>query len=190
MQAIERHNSWRPDPTNLDAVNAYNQEAWTYNAQKAQLESQLKSSNADYTPAKDAVRTDIPSWTQPAPEQPHPSAGQPQPNAPPQVSKVPLQTDRGQIESKYKHSQDFGVTDPRGSSGFDKFDKALKQVVDDPKTMHIQGTYRGQPAILNYNPDTGVCVIQSPDGSFISGWKLSPIQVQNVLGTGALGGGD
>ncbi|WP_241523556.1 ribonuclease domain-containing protein [Mycobacterium sp. IEC1808] len=59
-------------------MNAYNQEAWTYNAWKAQLENQLKSSNAEYTPPKDAVRTDIPSWTQPAPEQPHPPAGQTQ----------------------------------------------------------------------------------------------------------------
>jgi guanyl-specific ribonuclease Sa len=78
IKDILDHNSRPPDPTNLEAVNAYNQEAWTYNAWKAQLENQLKSSNAEYTPGKDAARTDIPSWTQPAPEQPHAPAGQPQ----------------------------------------------------------------------------------------------------------------
>ncbi|WP_428342353.1 colicin D domain-containing protein [Mycobacterium sp.] len=109
---------------------------------------------------------------------------------PPKIDKVPLQTDSGQIEAKYKHAEDFGVTDPRGRAGFDKFENALKAVVDDPSTVHIQGTYRGQPAILNYNPDSGVCVIQSPGGQFVSGFKLSPGQVQNVLGRGSLGGGD
>jgi hypothetical protein len=110
--------------------------------------------------------------------------------APPVIEKNPLQTDRAQIEAKYKHAEDFDVTDPRGRTGFDKFENALKAVVDDPTTMHIQGAYRGQPAILNYNPGSGVCVIQSPDGQFISGFKLSPGQVQNVLGRGSLGGGD
>jgi hypothetical protein len=110
--------------------------------------------------------------------------------APTLINEVPMQTDRAQIEAKYKHAADFGVTDPRGSAGFDKFENALKQVVSDPATMHIQGTYRGQPAILNYNPGTEVCVIQSPDGRFISGFKLSPAQAENVLGRGSLGGGD
>jgi hypothetical protein len=118
------------------------------------------------------------------------SPGQPGGGAPPLIEKVPLHTDRSQIEAKYKHAEDFAVTDPRGRAGFDKFENALKAVVDDPSTMHIQGTYRGQPAILNYNPGSGVCVIQSPDGQFISGFKLSPGQVQNVLGKGSLGGGD
>jgi hypothetical protein len=80
IKDIERHNSWRPDPTNLDAVNAYNQEAWTYNSWKSQLERQLNTGNTQYTPGKEAVRTDIPSWTQPAPEQPHMPGGQ-QPGA-------------------------------------------------------------------------------------------------------------
>ncbi|WP_082958573.1 PPE domain-containing protein [Mycobacterium sp. E3198] len=81
IKDIERHNSWRPDPTNLDAVNAYNQEAWTYNSWKSQLERQLNSADTHYTPGKEAMRTDIPSWTQPAPEQPqHTPSGQ-QPGA-------------------------------------------------------------------------------------------------------------
>ncbi|ORB86580.1 hypothetical protein B1987_25580 [Mycobacterium kansasii] len=80
------------------------------------------------------------------------------------------------------------MTDPRGRAGFDAFDRAVKQVVNDPATMHIQGTYRGQPAMLNYNPKSGLYVIQIPDRRFISGWKLSPEQAAYVLNEGKLGG--
>jgi hypothetical protein len=73
IKDIERHNSWRPDPNNWGAVQDYNQEAWYYNSLKAQLESQLDSSNVKYAPASQAVRMDIPSWTQPAPESLHPA---------------------------------------------------------------------------------------------------------------------
>jgi PPE family/Restriction endonuclease fold toxin 5 len=68
LNAIDKHNLWRPDPHNWDQVQAYNQEAWTYNTWKADLEQQLNDSKAEYTPAQEAVRTDIPSWTQPAPK--------------------------------------------------------------------------------------------------------------------------
>jgi colicin D len=118
------------------------------------------------------------------------SPGAPGRSAPPLINEVPLQTDRAQIESKYKHAAGFGVDDPRGRTGFDNFDRAVKKVVDDPATLHIQGIFRGQPAILNYDPDSGLCVIQSPDGRFISGWKLDPGQAENVISRGTLGGGD
>lgn len=105
------------------------------------------------------------------------------------VEKRDLVIDRASIEKKYKHASNFGVTEPRGRDGFDKYEAAVRNHVDDPKTMHIDGTYRGDPAILNYNPDTGLVVVQSPKGDFISGWKLSPTQEQYVLNEGKLGGG-
>jgi Colicin D len=106
-----------------------------------------------------------------------------------EVPKKPLTTTRAQIEAKYKHAKDFGVNEPRGKAGFDKFEQAVKNHVDDPGTMHIGGTYHGQPAILNYNPNTGLVVVQKPTGEFVSGWRLSPGQVKNVLERGQLGGG-
>jgi Colicin D len=185
---IQAHNSNPPDPTNLPAVLAYNAQADYYNSWAAQLHGKLDSTNTQYTPATTAKTAQIPSWTQPAPETPvHQAPPANTQSTPPLIDKVPLQTDLRQVEEKYsQHANDFGVNDPRGRAGFDKFDSALKQLVDDPDTLHIQGTYRGQPAILNYNPDSGLCVIQSPDGRFISGWKLSPGQVQNVLTRGSL----
>ena len=66
----------------------------------------------------------------------------------------------------------------------------MKQFVDAPATVHINGEYRGNPAILNYDPKTGLCVIQAPDGSLVSGFRLSPEQLQHVINDGKLGGGD
>lgn len=107
-----------------------------------------------------------------------------------EVPKKPLTTSRPQIEAKYdKHAMDFGVNEPKGKVGFEKFEQAVKNHVDDPATMSIGGTYHGQPAILNYNPNTGLVVVQKPTGEFVSGWRLSPGQVKNVLERGKLGGG-
>jgi hypothetical protein len=102
---------------------------------------------------------------------------------------TPLIIERSQIEAKFKHAQDFGVTEPRGKAGFDAFEKAVSEQVKDPATMHIAGTYRGNPAILNYNPSTGTVVVQSPTGEFISGWRVSQAQATNILNQGKLGGG-
>ncbi|MBP1819327.1 PPE domain-containing protein [Mycobacterium sp. OAE908] len=102
---------------------------------------------------------------------------------------TPLIIARSQIEAKFKHAQDFGVTEPRGKAGFDAFENAVQEQVSDPATMHIAGTYRGDPAILNYNPSTGTVVVQSPTGEFISGWRVSQAQATNILNQGKLGGG-
>jgi hypothetical protein len=105
------------------------------------------------------------------------------------AAETPLTTTPSQIEAKFKHAQDFGVTEPRGRAGFDALEKALSEQVNDPGTMHIAGTYRGNPAILNYNPSTGTVVVQSPTGEFISGWRVSQAQAANILNQGKLGGG-
>lgn len=102
---------------------------------------------------------------------------------------TPITTTRAQLESKFKHATDFGVTEPRGKAGFDALDQAVKSHVGDPSTLHINGTYHGNPAILNYNPNTGLVVVQSPTGEFVSGWRASAGQVENILQRGKLGGG-
>jgi hypothetical protein len=100
---------------------------------------------------------------------------------------TPLTTTRSQIEKKFdKHAADFGITAPRGRAGFDEFEQALRSQIQDPATLHIDGTYRGEPAIINYNPNTGLAVIQKPSGEFVSGWRLSPEQASNVLQRGSL----
>ncbi len=100
---------------------------------------------------------------------------------------TPLSMTRAQVEKKFdKHATDFGVMEPRGRAGFDAFDRVVHESVNDPATLHIGGTYRGDPAIVNYNPNSGLAVIQKPTGEFVSGWKLDPDQVRNLLERGAL----
>ena len=100
-----------------------------------------------------------------------------------------LSKSHAQLEAKFKHASDFGVTGPRGSSSFDAYGKALDEFVRDPKTTRIRGTYRGKPAILNYNQANRLVVVQAPDGSYVSGWQMSKAQLQNVISRRSLGGG-
>ena len=103
------------------------------------------------------------------------------------TSGTPLSITRTQIEKKFdKHAADFGVMEPRGRAGFDAFDRVVHEDVNDPATLHINGTYKGDPAIVNYNPNSGFAVIQKPTGEFVSGWKLDADQVRNLLERGAL----
>ncbi|ORB91153.1 hypothetical protein B1T49_20115 [Mycobacterium persicum] len=88
---IDHHNLNPPNSADWNAVQVYNQEAWYYNALKAQLERQLDAGNVQYTPAKDAIRVEIPSWTQPAPEQVGPQG----PRVPQKVQDVLKQIDEG-----------------------------------------------------------------------------------------------
>jgi hypothetical protein len=97
-----------------------------------------------------------------------------------------LKITRQQLEKKFKHAADLGVTTPRGTQGFSDFQDALNNFVDDPATVRTYGTYRGDPAILNYDAATRQVVIQNPDGSFLSNWKMSPQQTENVVQRGSL----
>lgn len=81
------------------------------------------------------------------------------------------------------------MAESRGASGFDAFGKAVDSFVVDSGTVRVVGTYRGNPAILNYNVSTAQVVVQASDGTFISGWRMSPAQLQNVVTNGSLGGG-
>ena len=68
---IQHHNNYPPNTSDPGAVGAYNAEADTLNAWAAQLEGRLDSSQVQYTPTTTANKAQIPSWTQPAPQQPH-----------------------------------------------------------------------------------------------------------------------
>jgi hypothetical protein len=74
-------------------------------------------------------------------------------------------------------------------AGFDSYRKAVDSFVADGSTTRIVGTYRGSPAILSYNPETRLVVVQQPDGAFVSGWQMSHRQLAQVIERGSLGGG-
>jgi hypothetical protein len=91
-----------------------------------------------------------------------------------------------QLQAKFKHAEDFGVTGNYNKANADKFSSAINQHINSKGVQSIQGTYRGQSVIHYVNPNTGLNVISSPSGQFISGWRLNPAQLQNVLKHGGL----
>lgn len=106
------------------------------------------------------------------------------------ASKFPkLTVTRLQLEKKFLHARDFGVTQGRGAAGFDAFGDAVTAFVDSSSTTRIAGTYRGDAVILNYDTTSSLVVVQQTDGAFVSGWKLNPEQLANVIDRGSLGGG-
>lgn len=94
----------------------------------------------------------------------------------------------GQVEKKFKHAADFGVTGSRGREGFDAFRRALAEFVADPRTIRIWGSYRGERVVLSFNRRSRLVVVQKADGRFVTGWRMTASQLRHVSAKGALGG--
>ncbi|MFV0490081.1 MAG: colicin D domain-containing protein, partial [Vibrio fluvialis] len=94
--------------------------------------------------------------------------------------------DERQLQKKYKHASDFGINGPYNKSNADAYAQAVQGHVSAPSTQQIIGTYRGDPVIHYLDPKSGLNVITDTSGNFLSGWKLNPGQLQNVIGRGSL----
>ncbi|WP_133739924.1 colicin D domain-containing protein [Actinorugispora endophytica] len=91
-----------------------------------------------------------------------------------------------QLQKKFKHAQDFGISGDYSRAKADEFREALDNHIDSPGTVQIQGTYHREPVTHFLDPNTGLNVITTRSGEFISGWKLSPGQLANVQQHGGL----
>jgi len=102
-------------------------------------------------------------------------------------SNILLNTSK-QLQAKFKHAADFGVVGNYSKANAAKFSSALNQHINAPGTQIIQGAYRNanNPVTFYLNPQTGLNVIASPSGQFISGAALSPAQIQGILTKGFL----
>jgi hypothetical protein len=96
---------------------------------------------------------------------------------------------RSQIEKKFKHAPAFGLNMPRGAAGYDEFADVIEGFVKNPTTTRVAGSYHTMPAVLNYNVTSRLVVVQTPDGAFVSCWKMSAEQLKNVVDRRSLGGG-
>jgi RHS repeat-associated protein len=96
-----------------------------------------------------------------------------------------------QLQAKFKHASDFGVTGNYNPANAAKFEEALRASMGDPNSILILGRYRKKPEIFqfHYNVLTQNVVVADSAGNFVSGWKLGPAQSTNLLGRGTLGGG-
>ena len=50
----------------------------------------------------------------------------------------------------------------------------------------IRGTCKPQPVTRFATPGTGLTAMRDGQGGFVSGWKLNPAQLNNVLTRGSL----
>jgi len=91
-----------------------------------------------------------------------------------------------QLQAKFKHAGDFGVTGNYSKANASNFSSSINQHINSSSVRIINGTYRGQPVIHYINPNTGLNVISNSSGQFISAWKLNPEQLQNILKHGGL----
>jgi hypothetical protein len=98
-----------------------------------------------------------------------------------------LTTTRAQIERKYKHAIDFGVTEPKSAAAYKAFAEEVDRFVSASTTTRVFGTYRGKPVVLNYDAATHLVVVQAPSGTFISGWKMYEKQLRAVIERRSLG---
>ena len=102
-----------------------------------------------------------------------------------EASQVLLRTCQ-QLQAKFKHAKDFGVVGNYSKATAAEFSRAIHQHINSPGVRAIQGTYHKQPVIHFLDPSSGLNVIADPAGNFVSGWRLSPAQLQNVLTHGGL----
>jgi RHS repeat-associated protein len=102
-----------------------------------------------------------------------------------QFSKIAPATSK-QLQKKFKHAIDFGVKGNFNKANAGKFNQAIQRHINASGTREIPGVYRGNNVIFQVNPNTGLTVIQNPNGSFLSGWKLNPQQLIHVLRDGKL----
>ena len=96
---------------------------------------------------------------------------------------------RSQLLQAFGHAADFGITSGTGNMALFEFGTALQAHLDGPLTRSIQGSYRGAAVTHFLDPDTGLNVMRDAQGNFLSAWRLSPQQLQQVLSTGSLADG-
>ena len=93
-----------------------------------------------------------------------------------------------QIQKKYKHAVDFGITGNPNRENFELFKKKLVEHMTDPGTKSKNGTFKNNiPVIHYYSENTGLNVmIRQDDNTFLSGWALTDNQLENVKNRGKL----
>ncbi|MFC8831527.1 colicin D domain-containing protein [Streptomyces sp. NPDC057137] len=95
--------------------------------------------------------------------------------------------DAVQLKKKYnKHAADFGLPKNYNFKNGEKWADVIREHVNSSETFRLGGTYRGDDVVHHLNPSTGLNVMHTVNGQFISGWKLNPQQLNNVLMRGSL----
>ncbi len=93
---------------------------------------------------------------------------------------------RSSLQHTFKHAKDFGVVGNASNKTLSELLSVIRAHVGASGTRAIQGTYRGTSVTHFVDPKTGLNVMQDSAGNLLSGWRLSPQQLENVLTRGSL----
>ena len=95
--------------------------------------------------------------------------------------------DNKQIQKKYKHAPDFGISGNYNQKNAQLFKDKIVEHMKEPSTQIIEGTFKKIEVTHYFNPETGLNVFFNRDNNkFISGWLLKDDQLDNMLNRGAL----
>ncbi|MBV6320449.1 colicin D domain-containing protein [Duganella violaceipulchra] len=94
-----------------------------------------------------------------------------------------------QLQHTFRHAASFGVVGNANLKTLFAFQRALRRHVESPSTLLRKGYYRNRPVTHFVDIDSGLNVIRSLSGDYLSAWRLSSLQLEYVIRTGRLGGG-
>jgi hypothetical protein len=99
-----------------------------------------------------------------------------------------IKFDQRQLQEKFsQHARAFGINENWNKTSAQKFIDALRKHIQNPVTKKIEGTYRKNLEVIHYiNPENKLLVMTDRNGNFISGFRLNPDQLKNVLTRGQL----
>ncbi len=85
---------------------------------------------------------------------------------------------------KFKHAADFGVAGDCNPMNVLKFRRAISEHRKAANTVRISGKYRGDGGLRDVDyfldPKSGLVAIYDKKGNFVSAWKASADQVQQI----------
>lgn len=92
-----------------------------------------------------------------------------------------------QIQKKYKHASDFGISGNFNQKNAQLFKDKIIKHMKEPSTQIIEGTFKKMEVTDYFNPETGLNVFFNRDNNkFISGRLLKDDQLDNMVNRGAL----
>lgn len=100
-----------------------------------------------------------------------------------------------QVRRKFKHASEFGVDGRFDQQRAVLFVAAMSAHVTDGETRAVPVRFGrgagsgGFAAVCYVNERTGLAVVTTVDGTFVTGYRLSDGQLDHVLRHGKLGGG-
>ena len=96
-----------------------------------------------------------------------------------------LTFDKDNLNHEYDgHAKQWGITGNRNNANLEIFKQTLQNHINSSNIQVINGTYRGQPAVFYYDPNTNLTVFTYPNGQLWGAWVFGGDQVNYLKTTG------